>query len=77
MSPIPPRLDTLEEIERGCFSGLTAVLPTEGVEDARCALWSTTGWHDYICASRASEEQKRVGWEMLVRMEEKLVGAAL
>ena len=66
-------LRVLEEIERDCVSGLLAVLRTEGVEGVRYALFDMTGWHrDYdpcVWRRQASEEQKRVGWEMWVRME--------
>ncbi|MDP9484524.1 MAG: hypothetical protein M3Q49_01810 [Actinomycetota bacterium] len=73
MSPTPPHLKTLEEIERTCVPGLVEVLRTEGIEGVRYALWDMTGWHrDYdpcVWRSRATEEQKRGGWEMWVRME--------
>ncbi len=49
------------------------VLREEGIEGVRYALWDMTNWHvDYdscIWSSRATAEQKRVGWEMWVRME--------
>ena len=68
-----PNLKTLEEIERDCFPGLLEVLRTEGIEGVRYALFDMTGWHrDYdpcLWRRRATEEQKRVGWEMWVRME--------
>jgi hypothetical protein len=73
MSESKPHLKTLEEIERECILGLVEVLRTEGVEGVRYALWDMTNWHaDYdpcIWRSRATEDQKRVGWEMWVRME--------
>ena len=44
-----------------------------GLDCVRYALWDTTGRHrDYdLCLwrRRADEEQKRVGWEMRMRME--------
>jgi len=68
-----PHLKTLEEIERDCIPGLVEVLREEGVEAIRYAMWDMTGWHrDYdpcIWRSRATEEQRRMGWEMWVRME--------
>ncbi|MDP9477012.1 MAG: hypothetical protein M3R38_15225 [Actinomycetota bacterium] len=71
---------TLQEIERDCIPGLVEVLRTEGIEGVRYALWDMTGWHrDYdpcVWRSRATEEQKRVGWEMRVRME-KIVAVVL
>ncbi len=73
MSPTSPHLKTLEEIERECIPGLVEVLRWEGIEGVRYALFDMTGWHeDYdpcIWRKRATEEQKRVGWEMWVRME--------
>ena len=66
-------LRVLEEIERGGVSVLVEVLREEGVEAVRYVLWDTTGWHrDYsppAWRNRAIEEQKRIGWEMAVRIE--------
>ena len=49
------------------------VLREEGIDDVRYALWDATGWHrDYSSPAwrnRATEEQKRKGWEMAVRIE--------
>lgn len=68
-----PHLKTLEEIERDCIPGLVEVLRTEGVDGVRYALWDMTRWHEHydpcLWRSRATEEQKQVGWEMWVRME--------
>ncbi len=54
--------------------GLVEALRTEGVEGVRYALWDATGWHrDYdpcMWRRRATDERKRVGWEMWVRMKE-------
>ncbi len=73
MNPTPPHLKTLEEIERECIPGLVEVPRQEGIEAVRYALWDMTNGHrDYdpcIWRSRATEEQKRVGWEMAVRIE--------
>lgn len=73
MSNARPHLKTLGEIERNCIPGLVEVLRTEGVEGVRYALWDMTGWHKHydpcIWRNRATDEQKRVGWEMWVRME--------
>ena len=56
------------------------VLRTEGIEGVRYAPFDMTGWHrdydPYVWRSRATEEQRRVGWEMWVRME-KIVAAVL
>ena len=75
-----PHLKTLEEIERDCIPGLVEVLRTEGMESVRYALWGMTHWHEYydpcIWRSRATEEQKRIGWEMWVRME-KIIATVL
>ncbi len=80
MSDTPPHLKTLAEIKRECISGLVEVLRTEGIEGVRYALWDMTGWHrDYdpcVLRSRATEEQKQIGWEMWVRME-KIVATVL
>ena len=68
-----PHLKTLEEIERDCIPGLVEVMREEGIEAVRYVMWDMTGWHrDYdpcVWRSRATEDQKRVGWEMWVRME--------
>ncbi len=73
MSHTPPHLEALEEIERDGIPGLVKVLREEGLDGVRYALWDATGWHrDYSPAAwrnRATEEQKRVGWEMAVRIE--------
>jgi hypothetical protein len=80
MSEAKPHLRTLEEIERTCVPGLVEVLRTEGIEGVRYALWDMTSWHrDYdpcVWRSRATEEQKRIGWEMWVRME-KIIATVL
>ncbi len=80
MSDHHPRLKALKEIERNCVPGLVEVLRTEGVEGVRYALFDMTGWHrDYdpcVWRSRATEEQKRVGWEIWVRME-KIIATVL
>ena len=51
-----------------------------GLDGVRYALWDMTGWHrDYdpcVWRNRATEEQKRVGWEMWVRME-KIIATVL
>ena len=68
-----PHLKSFDEIESECIPGLVEVLRTEGVEGVRYALWDMTNWHakydPCIWRSRATKEQKRVGWEMWVRME--------
>ena len=80
MSDAKPHLRTLEEIERTCVPGLVEVMRTEGTDGVRYALWDMTAWHrDYSPAawrSRATEEQKRVGWESWVRME-KIIATVL
>ena len=56
------------------------MLRSEGIEGVRYALWDMTGWHpDYdLCVwrSSATEEQKRVGREMWMRME-KIIATVL
>ncbi len=73
MNPTPQHLKVLEEIEREGISGLVEVLREEGIEAVRYVLWDATGWHrDYsppAWRKRATEEQKRVGWDMAVRIE--------
>ncbi len=80
MSEQRPHLKALEEIERTYVPGLVEVLRAEGIDGVRYALWDMTGWHrDYdpcVWRSRATEEQKWVGWEMWVRME-KIIATVL
>ena len=80
MNPTPQHLKALEEIEEEAMSGLLEVLREEGIDGVPYALWNITGWHrDYsppAWRSRATEEQKRVGWEMAVRIE-KVIAAVL
>ena len=49
------------------------MLREEGLDADRYVLWDATGWHrDYSPPAwrhRATEEQKRKGWEMAVRIE--------
>ena len=50
----------------------------EGLEAVRYLLWEATGWHRH-CAlvlahnSEATNEHKRSGWKIFVRMEKILV----
>ncbi len=80
MSPTPPHLQSLEEIERDGIPGLVEVLREEGLDGVRYALWDATGWHrDYSPAAwrnRATKEQRRIGWEMAVRIE-KIIATVL
>src|SRR3954462_14403028 len=66
-------LKALEEIEREGIPGLVEVLREESIGAVRYVLWDATGWHrDYsppAWRNRATEEQKRIGWEMAVRIE--------
>ena len=52
----------------------------EGIEGVRYALFDMTGWHrDYdpcLWRDRATEEQKRAGWRMWIKME-KIIAAVL
>ncbi len=77
VSETPPHLKALEEIERSGIPGLLEVLREEGLDGVRYALWDATGWHrDYsppAWRNRATEEQKRIGWEMAVRIEKIIV----
>lgn len=73
MRDTSPHLKALEEIEREGILGLVEVLREEGIGAVRYVLWDATGWHrDYsppAWRNRATKEQKRIGWEMAVRME--------
>ena len=73
MKDTPPHLKTQEEIEKTGIPGLVEVLREEGLDAVRYVLWDATGWHrDYSPPAwrhRATEEQKRKGWEMAVRIE--------
>jgi len=73
MTPTPPHLKALEEIERDGIPGLVEVLREEGLDAVRYVLWDATGWHrDYsppAWRNRATAEQKKRGWEMAVRIE--------
>ena len=77
MKDTPSHLRVLEEIEEVGIPGLLEVLREEGIDGVRYALWDTTGWHrDYsppAWRNRATEEQKRIGWEMAVRIERIIV----
>ena len=72
MSDAKSRLKALKEIERE-GTGLVEILREEGLDAVRYSLWDTTGWHrDYsppAWRNRATEEQKKIGWEMTVRIE--------
>ncbi len=80
MNDTRPHLKTLEDIERDCIPGLVEVLRTEGIKGVRYVLWDMTGWHEKydpcIWRTRATEGQKKVGWQMWVRME-KIICTAL
>lgn len=71
VSPTPPHLKALEEIERDGVPGFVEVLREEGVDAVRYVFWDATGWHrDYsppAWRNRATEKQKQIGWEMAVR----------
>jgi hypothetical protein len=73
MSFPPPHLQALDEIERPSIPGLVEVLREEGLDAVRHVLWDATGrGRDYsplAWRNRATAEQKRIGWEMAVRIE--------
>jgi hypothetical protein len=81
MKDTPPHLQTLEEVERSAIPGLLEVLREEGIDGVRYALWNASGWHrDYsppAWRNRATEEQKRVGWEMALRIEKVIIATVL
>ena len=60
-------------IARYIVSSRSLQLREEGLDAARFVLWDATGWHrDYsppAWRSRATAEQKQIGWEMAVRIE--------
>ena len=80
MSNPKPHLEDLAQIERECIPGLVEVLRTEGVEGVRYALRDMTRWYERyepcVWRRRATGEQKRIGWEMWVRME-KIIATVL
>jgi len=67
------RLKTLDDIEKTSIPGLVEVLREEGVDAVKHVLWEMTSLHrDYSIPAwrnEATEERKRVGWEMAVRIE--------
>jgi hypothetical protein len=69
----PSHLKALEEIEREGVPDLLEALRQGGIDAVRYALWDATGWHgDYsppAWRNRATEDQKRIGWETAVRIE--------
>jgi hypothetical protein len=73
MKDTPPHLQALEEIEQAGIPGLVEVLRKGGIDGIRYALWDATSWHrdssPPAWRNRATEEQKRIGWEMAVRIE--------
>jgi hypothetical protein len=73
MRDTPPHLKTLEEIEREGIPGLVEVLREEGLDAVRYVLWDATGWHRGYSSPawrhRATADQKKRGWEMMVRIE--------
>ena len=80
MNPTTPHLKVLEDVEKTSIPGLVEVLREEGINDVRYALWDATGWHrDYsppVWRNRTTEEQKRVDWQMAVRIE-KIIATVL
>jgi hypothetical protein len=80
MSPIPEHLKVLDKIERDGIPGLVEVLREEGLDDVRYVLWDATSWHrDYsppAWRNPATEDQKKRGWEMAVRIE-KIIATVL
>ena len=74
MKDTPPHLKDLEEIEHEGITGLVEALRQEGLEAVRRILRGMTSWHEVydnprLWRDRVPEEQKRIGWEMQVRME--------
>ena len=77
MRDTPPHLKTLEEIEKTGFPGLIEVLREESLDAVRHVIWDATGWHRHYSPlawrNRATEEKKKIGWEMAVRIEKIVV----
>jgi hypothetical protein len=52
---------------------LAEVFREEGIDAVRYALWDATVWYGDRAPpawhTQATEEQKRIGWEMAVRIE--------
>jgi hypothetical protein len=66
-------LKALEEIKGEGLSNLVEVLREEGLDAVWHVLWNATGCHREhgppAQRNRTTEEKKRVGWEMAVRIE--------
>jgi hypothetical protein len=60
--------------------GLLEVLREDGIDGVRYALWDATAWHrdssPPAWRNRPTEDQKRVTWEMAVRIE-KIIATVL
>ncbi len=73
MKDTAQHLRTFEEIERDRIPGLVNVLREEGQDAVRYFLWDMSGWHrDHdpcVWRDRATEEQKRISWEIWMRMD--------
>jgi uncharacterized protein (UPF0248 family) len=70
---MPPHLKAQEEIERMGMPGLLGVLSEEGLDAVRKVLWDATGhrreYDPLAWRNRTTEGQKRIEWEMTVRIE--------
>ena len=75
IGPTSEQLEALEEIGKDGLGGLAEVLRKEGLEAVRHLLWEATGWHRHYAlvlahgSERTTNEHKRSGWKMFVRME--------
>ena len=67
-------------MEREGVLGFVEVLREEDLDAVRYVLWDATGWYrDYSppdLRDQATEEQKRISWDMAVRIE-KIIATVL
>ncbi len=80
MRETAPLLKALEEIENTPPPDLVEMLREEGLDAVRHVLWDATGWYgDHsppAWRNRATAEQKRIGWEMRMRIRKDPVHGA-
>jgi hypothetical protein len=73
MDKKPQYLIAIEEIEKEWIPALRNLLRWELLDEFKFTLWGLSGWHEdydpYIVDEEATEEQKKEGWEMAIRMK--------
>jgi len=75
MKDTPNHLKVLTEIEQEAMPGLVEILNKEGLESVRSTLWDMAGWtqaSSFVWKTRPRKEQKRIDWELAVRIERTL-----